>query len=293
MYSFNFKNTFSTLGVLALTLSAIFISDISLAKKSGDNLSVEIRNRMYPKKKTIEIAGDFGAILNQSYISSMLAHASFTLFTSESIGFGADIGIAINSDKAERLCVENFYNDPGNDVSAVCAIDGEPDFSEADGSGPEPNMGPAYPPIRVLNNLISGYMVWSPVYGKQLLFMSGVVHFDIFITGGGGIAMNTYYPLKEQADDGTQYRGDYPDIEGGSTETIPGIDPDNTDEYGFNARPEPESQTTPMLTFGIGQKFHFGKNVNLRMEVRNYTLVGTESIFETYFAAWGGLGLRF
>lgn len=290
--------TFFALSVTAFTALTPTNYVLGKAKRSNE-LSVEIKNKLYPKNKKIEVAADFGGILNQSYISSQLVHLSATYFSSESFGFGADFSLALNSDKAERTCVENFYNDPEQEVTtSVCAKDGDPataadDLSNPQGPNPNinPNMGPAYPPIRELNYLISGYANWAPIYGKQLFFMSGVVHFDLFFTAGAGVAMSDFYPEKKEASDGRLYRGPYPAT--GTSDVPPGIDPTDEDEYGINGRPKPEAQTTPLITFGVGQKFHFTKNLNLRMEFRNYTLVGTDDIFETYFAVWGGLGLRF
>ena len=252
---------------------------------------------MYPKKKKFEIAGDFGTILNQSYISSQLIHAEATYFSSESSGFGLDVSIALNKDKSERDCVENFYNDYAKQAPQPCASDGDPATAASDIGGvdsvgdlPAPNMGPAYPNIREINYLISAFKVWNPIYGKQLFFMSGVVHFDLFLKFGGGVAMSNFYPIKEVSSTGQKYRGPAP--EAGSSDLPPGVDVSDTDEFGINGRPEPESQVTPMGTVAVGQKFHLGKNFNIRMEIRNYTLVGTENIFETYFAVWGGVGIR-
>ena len=167
-------------------------------------MSVDIKNRMYPKRKTFEIAADGGAILNQSYIQSYLAHFSGTYFTSESIGWGVDFAMSFNSDKAERTCVENFYNDPGRELDTVCAADGSPVTAADTLAGTtDTNMGPAYPPIREINYLVSANMVWNPIYGKQLFFMSGVAHFDLFVTFGGGIAMSDIYPITKEAPDGT------------------------------------------------------------------------------------------
>jgi hypothetical protein len=32
---------------------------------------------------------------------------------------------------------------------------------------------------------------------------------------------------------------------------------------------------------------------NVKMEIRNYTLIGVPGFFEPYFAIWGGAALRF
>ena len=276
----------------------------SQKKRSERKLSVEIKNRKYPKKKNVELTGNFGAILNQSYVQSWVASGGLSYFLDESTGYGLEFSYIINSDKEERKCIENFYNkpDPNDSVTGVCASTGDPAeakaaFQNADGESYEPSMGPAYPPIRQLDYLISGYWVWNPVYGKQLFFMSGVAHFDVFIKVGGGVAMSQLFPLKTSASDGTPYRGTLPPCEGtvdcSSLPGIPGIPVERTGEYGLNGRPEPLQETTPMFTLGVGQRYHLADGLNLRIDASNYTLVGTEDIFEMYFVVQAGLNIRF
>lgn len=285
--------------LLLTTLSLFFFSsEPTYAQGKEDKLSVEIKNRLYPKRKKFEITGNFGTILNQSYINSLLLNFSATYYTSESLGFGADFTLSMNTNKDERTCVENFYNDPNEDIGPVCQAQGDKAQAQADIESSQGErialMGPTYPPIRELGYLISGFASWAPIYGKQLFFMSGVVHFDLIFTGGLGVALSDYYPARETAPNGKNYRGSYPaEGEPNTEENTPGVNPSAVDQYGEDARPEPESQTTPLLTVGVGQKFHITKNLNVRVEFKNYTLVGTESGFEPYFAVWGGIGLRF
>ena len=104
--------------------------------------------------------------------------------------------------------------------------------------------------------------------------------------------MSDLYPIKTESDDGRQYRGEYPRNEDGQIGTPPGVGGEDTDQYGSIARPVPISETAAMFTIGIGQKFHMGKNANFRIEARNYTLVGTDDIFDIYMGIWAGLGIR-
>lgn len=256
--------------------------------------TTEIKRKLYPKKSSFELAADFGTILNQSYLSSYLAHFNGTYYLSETSGLTAEFALSINSDKPERVCVENFYNDAMEQVGPSCsAVDGQGQ-DDLDGATNKryANMGPAYPAIREIKNIISGAWVWAPVYGKQLFFMSGVRHFDVYTTLGGGLVMSDYYNKKTSTDDGRPYRGVFPDASDTSSST-PGVSATETSQYGKAGRPAPVSTTSPMITAGIGQRYHLSKNFNLKIEMRNYTLIGVPGGVDMYFSVWTGLGVRF
>ena len=254
--------------------------------------TVEIKKKMYPKAKKFQLSADFGSILNQSYVSSYLVHFNGTYYLSETSGFTAEFALALNSDESARTCVENFYNDPDGDVSAECALkDGEADLEGADPS--RATVGPAYPAIREIKNIISAGWVWVPVYGKQLFFMSGVSHFDVYTTLGGGVMMSDYYEKKKTSSNGKPYRGAFPNAQNPGSSEPPGVSPTETSEYGKAGRPTPIATTSPMITAGIGQQFHFGKAFSVKLELRNYTLIGVPGFIDMYFAIWGGAALRF
>lgn len=277
--------------VKVVAIFTCFYSASALSYRKATEGSDVVKRKLYPKKGTIELNGpNFGAILNQSYISTLLFHGGLTYHTSETWGFGVEVAMASNSDKTERSCIESFINKFEDNVDGVCLA--ESDESTIFTKNVEnANVGPAYVPIREIESLIAATAIWNPVYGKQLFFLSGVGHFDVYTTMGLGLAMSKYYPKKTTFDDGTPLRGPLPATGSGSPK--PGTAPENTDLWGVNGRPAFENQSTPMFTLGVGQKFHFFKRFNLKMEIRNYTLLGTEAGFDTFFAVWGGIGLRF
>jgi len=279
-------------------ISAIFATCIILIPKGSHAAetdtaveTVEIKKKMFPKAKKFELSADFGKILNQSYVSSYLVHLNGTYYLSETSGITAEFALSLNSDETARTCVENFYNDNGGKyVSAECATkDGQADLENA--SPNNATVGPAYPAIREIKNIISAGWVWVPVYGKQLFFMSAVSHFDVYTVLGGGVMMSDYYGEKKTASDGRAYRGPFP-AEGGPGQP-PGVGAEETSEYGKNGRPQPTATTSPMITAGIGQQFHFGKLLSAKLELRNYTLIGVPGGVDIYFAIWGGASLRF
>jgi outer membrane beta-barrel protein len=248
-----------------------------------------VRGKLMPKQGKVELNADFGLILNQSYVDTFLVHGSLNYYWSELWGFSLEGAIGLNSDKEERECIENFYNNPQQAPGDSCPVDGVVNIPEGG------NYGPAYVPIREINTLVFGNLIWNPVYGKQLLLLRKVLHFDLYLVAGGGVAMSTYYDKQQQLKNGKPSRKPAPEFSAGQTaeQQNIGCRPDETNCYGIDGRPDPVEQTNPLIDFGIGQKIHFTKNFNLKFELRNMTLLGTPTGFENLFALWGGLAVRF
>jgi outer membrane beta-barrel protein len=272
----------------------IFISGLFYfgGVQAQDLKAVETQENVRPKRFTkdgrVELnLPDLGFIMNQAFVNTYLIHGGLNYYTSETFGIGIEGTYAINQDRPERECLETFYNDPLNRISTECgAFGGE---AEVDPQGRTSNYGPAYMPIRELNYLFAVNAIWTPIYGKQLLWLSQTNYFDLFFTGGLGLAMSTYYPKRTTLENGKTSRAVYTRdgvLEGGAS-------PAETDSYGKEGRPTPESQTNPYLNIGFGQKYHFAKMFSVRFEIRNMTLLGTEDGFENLTALWGGLGMRF
>ena len=157
----------------------------------------------------------------------------------------------INQDKDERVCIETFYNDTSNDdVSAatggaVCAGDyenaqsiatedlqrGNDRFNSnvtASTQQETANMGPAYVPIRAKKFYAGLNFTWSPVYGKQLLFLSNTNFFDVYFTFAGGAMMSDFFASKQEFAPGQQYRQTR--MSTGST-MVAGVSPNDTTLY--------------------------------------------------------------
>ncbi len=254
-----------------------------------------VKNKLFPKNKKFEIVGpDFGVILNESYISTYLLHLGGTYYTSEEWGFGLDLAFAMaNSDKFERTCIENFYNDPKYKVDEECAKGDPAANKQLQDSGGSANMGPAYVPIREVKMILTANATWNPLYGKQLFAHTATSYFDMYLTFGGGIARSDVYPKSTKLRDGRPSRALVINESNPAGTAATGADPSETTLYGEAGRPDPETQTNLVLMTGIGQKYHFLEHFNVKMELRNYILLGTESGFDTFFTLWGGVGMRF
>lgn len=264
----------------------LFVVDPCLGNVGGrsDNNKDVVKRKLFTKRKKIELNGpNVGVILNQSYLDTFLIHGGVNYYFSEVWGVGVEGAFAMNSDKFARECVETFVNDPDSEVGDECGP------NAVDGSG-RANYGPAYVPVREIENIIAVNAVWNPVYGKQLLFRSATNYFDLFFTFGGGLAFSKFYPKKTTLNNGKSSRGAIAEDE---DPLSVGAEPDETDSYGTAGRPEPESQSNVLINIGIGQKYHFWKRFNIKAELRNYTLVGTDAGFDNFFTVWGGFGVRF
>lgn len=289
-------------GLLLLSMAALANSAVAQDgstsasyRKSTEGDEV-VKNKLYPKKGRIELnIPDVGVVLNQSYINTFVFHGGINYYFSEVWGFGVEGVFASNSDKDERKCIESFYNNPETEPGLECdiALAGEDIRSDS-----RRNYGPAYVPIRELKYMLAANAVWNPVYGKQIVLLSSTAYFDVFVTMGAGMAFSDYYQKSLELRNGKPSRGTFP--EKGSSEdnenNRPGAKKDESDEngllYGPEGRPAVQSQSTPFVNFGVGQKYHFAKRFNFKIELRNYTLLGTESGFENFFTLWGGLGIR-
>lgn len=278
------------LALKALAALSLVATTQSFAATSGEYQrasegSEVVLRKTYPKKTRIELEGTGGLILNQSYISSVLFGAGVNYFWSEEWGLGVEAMIASNSDKSERQCLESFYNDPENVVGAECG-----DGSDLTGRA---NFGPAYVPIRQTDTLLGAHAIWNPVYGKQIILLRAVTHFDLYVLAGGGLAMSTFWPQQTKLK-GTD-RASRGTFAADTTVTTgnPGAAKSETGLYGTEGRPDAEAMTSIQGTFAVGQKYHFSKNLHARLELRNYLLLGTSSGFDNFFALTGGLGFRF
>ena len=260
-----------------------------------------VMDKLFPKKGKVELDGTFGLVLNSSYTQTFLANAGLDYFWSEEWGFNITGNFAISKDKDERKCIETFYNDPNFDIDPECGSDSPKDLTPAD---PDADWGPAYVPIRELKYMITGNVLWNPIYGKQIVLLSATNYFDFFLGAGGGLAFSTYYPKQATFADGHPSRGtfcvkaqqaadakehcDLSQLQGGQN---PGTLDDS--KIGPSGRPLPRSESTPLIHLMLGQRFHFMKRFLVTATLENYTLVGTESGFDDFLTLTGGFGVRF
>jgi outer membrane beta-barrel protein len=287
------KHAFAALKMLPLVMLLGSMNAHGAAYTRASEGRKVVRGKLMPKARRIELNVDGGLILNQSFVDTYLGHASLNYYFNEVWGIGLEGAVGANSDKSERECVESFYNNPQQLAGDSCPQEGVVEFPTGG------NYGPAYVRIRQIDTIILGNAIWSPVYGKQLFFLSGLLHFDLFFNFGGGVVMSTIYPKSTttRVDGGgagrpTRTPADPAAV--GSTAAELGIGCAQADEfcYGIEGRPDPLSETHPVINLGIGQKLLFNKRLGLKLELRDLLIIDSESGFENLFTFWGGLTLR-
>jgi outer membrane beta-barrel protein len=276
-------------GFIAMCLANVCFANPKGKAVDGETLILE---KQYPLEGRSNLDFSVGSILNQSYVNSYLLRGEFSHHWSESWGIGATISKSINSDKDSRTCIEEFYNDPEEEVSAECRPG---DTSGEQAASSRANLGPAYVPVREIDLIATADFIWSPVYGKQIVLMSATGHFDVNIIMGGGFATSNYYDLQTNLRGTSRSsRGTFAEEE---SDSDPGTTPEEQDSegslYGIDGRPTPEKQTHPLINIGLAQRFNFARRFSIKAELRNYTLLGTPNGFENFMSLMGGIGVRF
>ena len=270
-------------------------------RKATEGQAVVLR-KLFPKKKRIEVNANLGGILNQSFVDTVILHGGISYHFSEEWGLALEGAMAINTDRAERTCIESFYNDfRGKDATSLIGKCYTPPLGDKgkfslDKHHGKLNIGPAYMSITEIDKLFSISAVWSPIYGKQIFsFLPRTSHMDIFLSMGGGMAMATFYGLRKNLRNEKQARYLQTVDDPGKIDTLMeshGAKVDQTDQWGEKGRPEPEQQTKPFISLGVGQKYHFLKRIFIKVELRNFTLLATSQGYHNFFSMWGGLGVR-
>lgn len=276
-------------------MTVTFASSALAYEKATEGGEV-VMNKLFPKKNKVELDARFGYVLNSSFVQTYMANFGLTYFLSEEWGLNLDGNYAITSDKAERTCIETFYNDPNFAVPDEC---GTTDPQTID-SKKDANWGPAYMGIRQLKYIATANMIWNPIYGKQIVLLSATNYFDFFVGFGGGVAVSDYYEKTTtiKSDPSRNSRGTYPcpsdaKAKGECTDADKNPGTTKVEDTGLDGRPLPVSQTNVLLHLSLGQKFHFLKRFLLTAGLENYTLVGTPGGFDNFFTLVGGMGVRF
>lgn len=268
-----------------------------------------VKGKFYPKKGRFQINGGGGFILNQSFVNTALFGGSMTYHFDEWNALNLEFFAGSSSDKSDRTCIENFYLDEDyasrNGATLVPCPSEEPVAKET--TNLEPNSGEknpdkiavdpeyyqnkapfqknaAYMPIREISLLTAANYQWTPVYGKSLFFLSQVVYLDFYLNAGLGLAMSNYYGLKDKVTDAD---GNLKPMKDAGT-----VDPQ---KYGKEGRPAAQSQTSPMGTFALGTRFFMARKFLMDVQLKNYTIVGSDgngsTDFSAPFALVGGFGI--
>ncbi len=291
-----------------------------------------VKGKFYPKQSRFQLnLLQGGMILNQSFIDTYMYAASVTYHINEWHAVSLDVLAGFSQDRDERKCIETFYYNEERarnaGASDACDRTNATDATTASDTGgvePKPSnvkddaawseekkkrgpfhRKPAYMPIREIKQIYGLNYQWTPVYGKALWFMSAVGYMDFFLNAGAGVALSDYYPRQTTTKCYVVYN------QPGSGEKDCDIRDEGTSDangFGKAARPLPEQQTSPVVSFGLGSRFYLGRipghsanttaaSFLANLELRNYTVIGSapsgDSGIMNFFGLWGGLGMMF
>ncbi|MFK7871876.1 MAG: outer membrane beta-barrel domain-containing protein [Oligoflexales bacterium] len=261
---------------------------------SGD---VVVLPKLFPKKKKLELSAlNVGVLMNQSYVDTVVLNGGVGYHLREDLGFNVEASLFLNSDRAERTCIESFYNDPDRILGSVCGgASGLQDQNGGDLDGV--NFGPAYVAVRELQSVLLANVIYSPIYSKQLAFGDSVAYFDLFFVAGLGLANSLFYPetltLKNGLPSRKRVLTEAEKNKEGCPDTYGVCADDAASVVGVLGRPEALAESHPAMNFGMGQKFHVTKNFYVDAEMRMLMLLGTSTGIEPFFSLWVGSGFRF
>lgn len=287
---------------VAAVLTCSVAGEAAVYRKATEGREV-VKDKIYPKERKFELnAPNLGFIMNQSYVNTFLVSGSANYYFSENWGLGLDISVGVNIDKAERACIESFYYDPEDEVGIACGDASLLEGRDANNNG-FPRLGPAYVPIREINNVIMANAIWTPVYGKQLLMLSATSYFDLFVEMGLGVANSTFYAKRDTLANGNVPRDVFNEVADDASDAEKqaaaeanakiGATIEEDNSYGTNGRPDPAAENHVLINLGVGQKFHFGGMFHFKVYIRNMLLLGTDQGFDNLLSLHGGFGARF
>ncbi len=298
-------------------LGFAFLTCIALPARADYRKAVEgsdvVKNKLYPREGRFQVnLLEAGVIMNQSLLDTTLVTGALTYHFSEWNALSLEGFYGLNQDKPERAALESFFWDPKRaDANAATGsyqgIDPGLPFSPVDTSDLQPGSNglwpgdsgdpsvsaentahkpfdrkPAYMPTRRINQMFLANYQWTPVYGKALWFLSLVGYLDFYTSLGGGLAMTTYWPLKNTGPSGQSIN-----LQGVSS----------YGDWGPRARPTSTDQVNPVVNVGIGSRFFFWRHALVNLELRNFTVFGSDasgaSDIMNFFGIWGGLGILF
>lgn len=306
--------TVKIVSALLALLTGISGALIPQPAKADYRKSVEgnevVKGKFYPKKGRFQMNGSGGFVLNQSFVNTFLFGGSLTYHFDEWHGIHFEGLMGKSFDKQDRTCVENFYLDPeyaGYHGESLPCYQGPAASAPKNAKDKEPNTRPwnedkfndnpktyenrrpfqknaAYMPIREIGALLSANYQWTPVYGKSLFFLSQVVYLDFYLNAGLGVTLSNFYKLQETFTDAN-----------GKTVNMKDVGVVEDEQYGMAGRPTPIAQTSPTANFAIGSRFFMARKILLDVQLKNYSIIGSDgrggTDFSTPFALTGGLGL--
>lgn len=191
-------------------ITALFVLALSMGAFAGSahaQQSGVVRPPLFSTARRIEIAPYFAYVSNDPWVTGFIPAAAVTYHMSERTALDFTAGYGVYSDKT---LVQQVVNETGNRPRVISR--------------------PQY--------YVTGNWAWSPIYGKLNLLGEFVLHYDLFLVGGVGVA------------------GDQIEV--------------NKRTSGGSAEQTFSTQVFPVVDFGFGQRFFFNDWFAVRVDIRPY-----------------------
>lgn len=206
--------TVKKFGSACLVLSVLLFA-LDLRAESGDFSGYEIRvirPRFMTKRLRLELGSQLGLIMNQSFIYTFLASGIVDFHLSEMFALEVSGAKGISIDKEDKRILEDQF-----DIKTS---------------------------LLRTDYLVTGGLLWTPMYGKTQLPSGQVIYFDNFLSVQGGLT-GVFYDYKR-------------------CEQNKGISGNNV-----VASRAPRTVSYPAINLGFGQKFFATRSFSIRWDVRS------------------------
>lgn len=184
-------------------------ADRAQAQSSAPQSGV-VRPALFSKARRVEIAPFFGYVSNDPWTTGYIPGGAVTYHMTERTALDFTAGYGIYADKT---LVAQVVNETGNRPRVISR--------------------PLY--------FVTGNYAWAPIYGKLNLLGEFVLHYDLFVVGGVGVAGDQIEVNRRTS--------------GGAVEQII------------------STQVFPVIDFGFGQRFFLNDWFALRIDVRPYVFL--------------------
>jgi len=170
-----------------------------------------IRPRYFSKRKKVELGTQAVAITNQTFIYTYLLSGILTYHFTEQIGLQLSVTYGVSTNKDDKNILENDFNIKTQIIRT--------------------------------KSMFSGYLLWTPMYGKYQMASGRLIYFDTYLSGGMGTTGVSYQFDHCVADDGTKT----------------GVREDYIQQY-------------PTLSGGIGQRFFISRKSSINWDLKIHGL---------------------
>jgi outer membrane beta-barrel protein len=246
----------------------------SVTARAAEVENEAVRNREFTVEKRVEVGANFGLTILNMLTSHIDASADVAYNFTEAWALVLGGGYAFGS---HTSVANDVFREVGSkDPVPPCPTPTPPGC--VGGSGALSNAAD-FANLWMMQEHAELNLRWSPIYGKLNLAGELPVHFQVFITAGGGAADFQFYSPVFCLQRGMVFDPDDPNNNDTFTETssqaqIQKSLSDTTNNTGAKIQgcvfPLSENTWKPVINFGGGLRVFITKNIAIKLEFRDY-----------------------